>query len=225
MIKKLVNTILTFTFLAVIAEAAPVSPQSAGSQAAAEKVPSSEMIGFQEWKQNRVLDARETLIKFKSPQHLKQADGAIPSENSQENVENTGETPGQAVEKPEVGLNSQTTTDKQNLADSLPKPGSVSAEKPSGPQTPEEQHIAEVVAARETEKLRQLEFNLEIAQSLTIHDYFALYLKNKSKAQMAEAIKKLSPEEVSELLLAYRKALYGLPPVEQQSEVSSQKSL
>lgn len=61
------------------------------------------------------------------------------------------------------------------------------------------------------ERIRQLEFNLEIAQGLTIHDYFALYLKDKSKDEMAEAIKKLNADELSELLAAYRNVLYGSP--------------
>ena len=68
------------------------------------------------------------------------------------------------------------------------------------------------IVTKETgEALRQLEFNLEIALGLTIHDYFALYLKDKSQSEMTEVIKQLSAEEVSELLLAYRKQLYGMP--------------
>ncbi len=72
------------------------------------------------------------------------------------------------------------------------------------------------------EKLRQLEFNLEIAQGLTIHDYFALYLKNKSKEEMALAIAKLSSEELSELLIAYRKSLYGIPATKTTQETALQ---
>ena len=71
---------------------------------------------------------------------------------------------------------------------------------------------------QEAEKLRQLEFNLEIAQGLTIHDYFALYLKNKSQQEMAAAIQELSASELSELLMAYRKSLYGVPVAEKATE-------
>jgi hypothetical protein len=84
---------------------------------------------------------------------------------------------------------------------------------PDGDVDLEAQGMAEI--NEKAERLRQLEFHLEIAQGLTIHDYFALYLKNKSKDEMAAAIQKLSPEELSELLMAYRQNLYGLPPVKQ----------
>lgn len=61
------------------------------------------------------------------------------------------------------------------------------------------------------EAIRQLEFNVEIALSLTIHDYFALYLKGKTREQLMEVVKKLSPDELSELLVAYRQRLYDIP--------------
>lgn len=58
-------------------------------------------------------------------------------------------------------------------------------------------------------QLRRLEFNLEIAKGLTIHDYFALYLKDRNQQQMAEVVAQLNPQELSELLIAYREALFG----------------
>jgi hypothetical protein len=73
---------------------------------------------------------------------------------------------------------------------------------------------------RQAERLRQLEFNLEIALGLTIHDYFALYLKDKTKAEMAEAVGQLNPEELSELLVSYRDALYGPPMADKEGEKS-----
>ncbi len=83
-------------------------------------------------------------------------------------------------------------------------PGAVPAETPSPTNDPS-------FAKQIEERMRQLEFNLEIAQGLTIHDYFALYLKDKNKETMAAAIKKLNPDELSELLTAYRNVLYGSP--------------
>lgn len=99
------------------------------------------------------------------------------------------------------------------------------SEKSQAPVEPTKSEVAaEVPSAVSTdpkagETLRQLEFNLEIALGLTIHDYFALYLKDKNKEDMVSAIQKLSPDELSELLMAYRKSLYGLPkqPEAQQS--------
>lgn len=84
------------------------------------------------------------------------------------------------------------------------EPTEAKAEKPEVQKAP-------AVTSEDGERLRQLEFNLEIAQGLTIHDYFALYLKSMDKTQLAQAVQKLSPEELSELLLAYRQKLYGIP--------------
>ncbi|MCJ8278056.1 MAG: hypothetical protein HRT44_05855 [Bdellovibrionales bacterium] len=93
--------------------------------------------------------------------------------------------------------------------------GAPEAEKQASEKTDENQKTVQNQKDKEAgERLRQLEFNLEIALGLTIHDYFALYLKNKSKEDMVKAVQKLSPEEVSELMLAYKNALYGAPKVE-----------
>lgn len=84
-------------------------------------------------------------------------------------------------------------------------------EPPKKVESPEGIKEAERQLDLQAERLRQLEFNLEIALGLTIHDYFALYLKNKSKEEMSEAVKQLSPSELSELLVAYRETLFGAP--------------
>lgn len=73
----------------------------------------------------------------------------------------------------------------------------------------EDNNEPEMKPEAQAERLRQLEYNLEIALGLTIHDYFSLYLREKSKEDLAEVVKQLSPEELSELLLAYRKKLQG----------------
>lgn len=86
----------------------------------------------------------------------------------------------------------------------------------------EEKAEIKKIHSNQAERLRQLEFNLEIALGLTIHDYFSLYLKNKSQAEMATIIPKLSADELSALLIAYRKSLDGLPvtPKEEQSTIN-----
>ena len=86
--------------------------------------------------------------------------------------------------------------------------GAVEAKDPKAEPQPK---AVPVVTEKTGEALRQLEFNLEIALGLTIHDYFALYLKDKTQSEVTEVIKHLSAEEVSELLMAYRKQLYGVP--------------
>lgn len=75
------------------------------------------------------------------------------------------------------------------------------------------------VSANPGEALRQLEFNVEIAKGLTIHDYFALYLKDKSTSEISEIVKMLSPEELSELLIAYRKQLFD-PEIGEKQQIS-----
>jgi hypothetical protein len=146
-------------------------------------------MGFQEWKKNQVFDARMNLDKFKSPQLSADTTQNVGS------VENSVDSPGDSQ-------------DTVNIEESANSSGAEEVERPVDPDSTQSDQQAQA------EKLRQLEFNLEIAQGLTIHDYFALYLKNKSKPEMAEAIKRLSPDELSELLMAYRKSLYGVPAVD-----------
>ena len=76
---------------------------------------------------------------------------------------------------------------------------------------------SQVVKKEAGEILRQLEFNLEIAHGLTIHDYFALYLKDKTQEEISRAVKELSADEVTELLSAYREQLYGAPKAKKPS--------
>ncbi len=59
-------------------------------------------------------------------------------------------------------------------------------------------------------KLRQALLNLDIARELTVNDYFLLYLRQfRDRESFIEAAKKLTPEEVADLLLAYQKSLSG----------------
>lgn len=58
---------------------------------------------------------------------------------------------------------------------------------------------------RPEQRLSQAKINFEIAKELSIHDYIAVYLSQySSRASMLEVAKKMSPEEVAELLLALR---------------------
>lgn len=55
------------------------------------------------------------------------------------------------------------------------------------------------------QRMRQTQLNLEVAQELSLNDYFLIYLSQfKSKDLLAEAAKHLTPEELGELLLAYQ---------------------
>lgn len=51
---------------------------------------------------------------------------------------------------------------------------------------------------------QKLNFNVEVALQLNIHDYFSMYLKTLTPEEFKEATKKLSEDEKSELLLAYK---------------------
>ncbi len=64
---------------------------------------------------------------------------------------------------------------------------------------------ATVRVLRPEQRLNQAKINFEIAKELSIHDYIAVYLSQySSRASMLEVAKKMSPEEVAELLLALR---------------------
>ncbi len=51
---------------------------------------------------------------------------------------------------------------------------------------------------------QKLTFNVDVALQLNIHDYFSMYLKMLSLEEFKEASKKLTEDEKSELLLAYK---------------------
>ena len=64
---------------------------------------------------------------------------------------------------------------------------------------------ANVRVLRPEQRINQAKINFEIAKELSIHDYIAVYLSQySSRASMLEVAKKMSPEEVAELLLAMR---------------------
>lgn len=61
---------------------------------------------------------------------------------------------------------------------------------------------------RMDQRLKQSQLNLEIAQELTVNDYFLIYLSQfKGKDSLIEAAKRLSPDEVAELLMSYQRYL------------------
>jgi len=54
---------------------------------------------------------------------------------------------------------------------------------------------------------QKLNFNVDVALQLNIQDYFSMYLKTLMPEDFKEATKKLTPDEVSELLTAYKNSL------------------
>ncbi len=61
---------------------------------------------------------------------------------------------------------------------------------------------------RGDQKLQQAQFNVEIAQELTISDYFTLYVSQlKDRSSFLDAAKKLTAEETADLMMAYQKQL------------------
>lgn len=61
---------------------------------------------------------------------------------------------------------------------------------------------------RNDQRLQQAQINLEMAQELTVNDYFVLYLSQfKQKEAFIEAAKKLSAEESADLMMSYQKRL------------------
>lgn len=59
-------------------------------------------------------------------------------------------------------------------------------------------------------KIRQAQENLDLARELTVNDYFLLYLRQfREREAFIEAAKKMTPEEVADLLMAYQKSVSG----------------
>ncbi len=74
------------------------------------------------------------------------------------------------------------------------------------------------------QRLRQAELSLEIAQELNVNDYFILYLSQfQSREAFEEAAGKLSKAEVGQLLMAYKKQLLGGPTGEEMPGPSEMK--
>ncbi len=66
-------------------------------------------------------------------------------------------------------------------------------------------------AKRKFQQYQQALLNIQIVQELTISDYFTLYLSQlKDRSMMIDAAKKLSAEEIADLMTAYQRAL-GVP--------------
>ncbi|MES2963194.1 MAG: hypothetical protein V4760_04830 [Bdellovibrionota bacterium] len=58
------------------------------------------------------------------------------------------------------------------------------------------------------QRLQQAQLNLEIAQELSVNDYFVLYLSPfKDRSAFQEAARKLSVDETADLMLAYQRSL------------------
>jgi hypothetical protein len=63
---------------------------------------------------------------------------------------------------------------------------------------------------RPDQKLEQAQVNVELANELSVQDYFVLYLNQfKTRDAFLEVAKKLSPEETAELMMSYKKQLDG----------------
>lgn len=187
----------------------PTGENSQNSQNISTEQLKNSPLGFKDWKQKRVFNARAMLDAFKAP---KEAEIAKAPENAPKDVENSGDNnelkPNNVQESENKPGNSGKKTEAPVDGDQAKAVAQTEAQVEKVVVKPK---VADPAKKAQEEKLRQLEFNLEIAQGLTIHDYFALYLKDKTRDEMALAIQQLSPDEVSELLMAYRSSLYGIP--------------
>lgn len=82
---------------------------------------------------------------------------------------------------------------------------------------------------RPDQRLQQARLNFEIAQEFTVNDYFVLYLSQfKDRDAYVEASKKITPEEMGDLLMSFRKPPAGVehsetvPPVVSRFGVTTQ---
>lgn len=66
-------------------------------------------------------------------------------------------------------------------------------------------------AKKNYQRFQQAQLNLQIVQELTVSDYFTLYLSQlKDRSMMLDAARKLSADEIADLMLAYQKALSAM---------------
>ncbi|MCM2282362.1 MAG: hypothetical protein NDI61_11020 [Bdellovibrionaceae bacterium] len=118
-------------------------------------------------------------------------------------------------------------------AESGPERGIPAMERPTAARS--QTHAAGRVqkGGKGESRLQQAQINFEFATELTINDYFVLYLSQiRSEATVLEAAKKMSAEEVAQLMLAFKKQLeigrssVGMLPqsVESLRPLSSEKS-
>jgi hypothetical protein len=125
------------------------------------------VVGFQDWKTNRIEEAKANLERLMS-----QEKPPLPGKSNDKKTDST---------RPET------------TASRFQAPKSV----------------------RPDQKVQQAQINLEIAQELTVNDYFVLYLGQlKHREAFIEVAKKLNPEEAADLMMAYQKHLSsaGQPP-------------
>jgi hypothetical protein len=63
-------------------------------------------------------------------------------------------------------------------------------------------------STRADQRLQQAQLNLEIAQELSVNDYFVIYLSRfKERAAFQEAARKLSVDEAADLMMAYQRSI------------------
>jgi hypothetical protein len=81
---------------------------------------------------------------------------------------------------------------------------------------------ARIRSGRAEQIVRQAQLNVEIAQELTVNDYFVLYLNQfKTKDAFLDVAKKLTPDETADLLVAYQKSLASSGSERDQMEAPS----
>jgi len=68
----------------------------------------------------------------------------------------------------------------------------------------------------------QLEFNLDVAESLSVTDYLVLYISPQAgTSKYLEAASRLSPGETAKIMEAYLKAMQSQRDAEKQTEIRS----
>lgn len=71
------------------------------------------------------------------------------------------------------------------------------------------------------QKLQEAKMNFEIARELSVNDYFVLYLSQfQSRQALAEAAKKLSSDEMAELMQAFQRSLGALSSSDSPTQIS-----
>ncbi len=141
------------------------------------------VLSYQQWKSARAEEARAVLDRLQAESQLDKSDQVERAPGLRPSGEQQNGT--------EVGDGS------------LVRPGSTA-------KSSRESGLRRQKSARVDQRIQQARLNVEIAAELSVNDYFVLYLSQQLGPEaIREATKKLTPDEVADLLQAYKKHLFS----------------
>ncbi len=157
-----------------------------------------EVLGFKAWKAQQIEEAKLALERAQASQK------AAPSSSSSAagSVSSLGDGPHEKIGEKAAG----TFTDPANASSmGMATSGSTLRKGPGAAATT---NRMQKNGKEGDSRLQQVQLNFDIANELSVSDYFVLYINQLNTPNaIREAAEKMSPEEVAELMWAYKKQL------------------